>query len=383
MEIKSLKIPEMERISTGKVLIDNKNPNKMSKANFEALKKNIEKYGFIVPIITNEDYKIADGYHRWKAARELGMTEVSVIKLPLKEVDRRILRQVLNKLRGEHDLELDQEDFKFLMDEDALKDLEELLPELDLSIDLSDGEVEEDEFDVDKAKLKPKYDVKLGDVWQLGDHRLMCGDSIITGDVEILMNGQEPYLVFTDPPYGIDYSDIKGNHEKIINDHSLNNVGALISSSLSLACPVFICCNWKSYSVFESEMLKVGRPAKACIVWDKGSRIQNLDKFGKQHEFILYNGPFGGETTVDVDVWSISRETRKDHPTSKPLELCCRAIKHFKGLNVVDFFGGSGSTLIACEQLNRKCFMMEIDPVYCSVIIERWEKLTNKKAVKL
>ena len=111
-------------------------------------------------------------------------------------------------------------------------------------------------------------------------------------------------------------------------------------------------------------------------------RVQNLDKFFKQHEFILYYGEFGGQETLDGDVWQCSREVRKDHPTAKPVELCERAIRYSSDINkiVLDLFLGSGSTLIACEKLARKCYGMELDPKYCDVIVQRWEEFTGKKA---
>lgn len=122
---------------------------------------------------------------------------------------------------------------------------------------------------------------------------------------------------------------------------------------------------------------------KSCIVWDKQTRIQNLDKFAKQHEFILYAGEFGGEKTVDVDVWQVKREVRKDHPTAKPIELIIRAINTFNSIKIYDPFLGSGSTLIACEKTNRKCYGMEIDPHYCDVIVKRWEEFSGKKAERV
>ena len=126
-------------------------------------------------------------------------------------------------------------------------------------------------------------------------------------------------------------------------------------------------------------MESIGLDVKSCIVWDKGSGVQNLDKFYKRHEFILYSGPFGGEKTVDGDVWQISREVRNDHPTAKPVELCAKAIRYQEGNNVIDLFGGSGSTLIACEQTNRICYMMELDPKYCDVIRKRYAKFIGKE----
>ena len=129
----------------------------------------------------------------------------------------------------------------------------------------------------------------------------------------------------------------------------------------------------------------MGKPVKSCIIWDKEIGVQNLDKYFKQHEFILYTGKFGGQKTLRGDVLRLHREKSDVHPTMKPVRLVSIFIEDGSYLNdvVLDVFGGSGSTLIACEKLNRKCYMMELDPHYCDVIIKRWEDYTDKKAVKL
>ncbi|MCK4625068.1 MAG: site-specific DNA-methyltransferase [Phycisphaerae bacterium] len=141
---------------------------------------------------------------------------------------------------------------------------------------------------------------------------------------------------------------------------------------------MFVCCNWRSMPAFLRAIGNV--EFKACIVWDKTVRIQNLDKFAKQHEFVLYAGPYGGEKTIDVDVWQIPREVQDNHPTAKPTALARRAIKSISGVRVYEPFSGSGTTIIACEQLNRKCYAIEIEPRYIDVAVKRWEKLTGKQA---
>lgn len=201
------------------------------------------------------------------------------------------------------------------------------------------------------------------------------------------MGGEgQPVLVITDPPYNIDYSDVKGKHKKIKNDASSEQ---LFNKFLTQALNSFrsqrgyICCNWKSYHVFYKIMESVGLQPKACIVWDKETPIQHLDKFYKQHEFILYFGEFGGQKTVDGDVWRIKRQTRSDHPTSKPVELFVRAIKHSTVQNniILDIFLGSGSTLIAGEQTNRVLYGCEIDPSYVQVCVQRWIDFTGSDDV--
>ena len=214
-------------------------------------------------------------------------------------------------------------------------------------------------------------------------HRVLCGDSTKAEDVERVTGGEKAAVVFTDPPYGIDYSDVQGRFEKIAND--AEDPTDLVARAIVLqpAAAVYLCCNWRCLDAMVRAMKASGLEPKATIVWDKGSRIQNLDRYAKRHELIVYAGPYGGQVTLDDDVWEIARETRDDHPTAKPVELCGRAIQHASdpGAIVFDPFLGSGSTLIAAEQLDRRCFGMEIDPAYCDVIVKRWENLTGEEAV--
>ena len=191
-------------------------------------------------------------------------------------------------------------------------------------------------------------------------------------------------MVFTDPPYGIGYKDTKGKHKEIEGDDSLLNIDGLLLTTLENNCPTYVCCNWKSYSTFERVMTKNNREPKSCIVWDKEVRIQNLDKYYKQHEFILYYGLFGGQKTLRGDVWRMKRQVRRDHPTSKPVELIANAITDsvLEDNIILDLFLGSGSTLIASEKTNRICYGMELDPKYVDVIIKRYEDYTGNKAVK-
>jgi DNA modification methylase len=238
-----------------------------------------------------------------------------------------------------------------------------------------------DEDDVPPVPVEPVS--KLGDLYILGDHRLLCGDSTVLADVERLMGGQKADMVFTDPPYGIGYQDTKGKHAKIANDADLDGIPDLISLVLSNSCPLFICCNWKSWATYERAMTDAQKAPKSCIVWDKKVRIQNLDRFYKQHEFIAYYGPFGGQKTVAGDVWRCDREVSSEHPTAKPVALIEQALEYASMPKqiVQDLFGGSGSTLIACEKTGRRAYLMELDPKYCDVIVARYEQATGKKAV--
>ncbi len=217
-------------------------------------------------------------------------------------------------------------------------------------------------------------------MWLLGAHRLVCGDSTSPTDVDKLMGGGKADMVFTDPPYGVDYVAMRGSR-KIANDGDMDVAERVTREALSLASSsvAFVCCNWRSLTMTVDAMLDAGMAPKACIVWDKQRRVQNLDRFAKQHEFILYAGPYGGNPTIDVDVWQIARDFDPDHPTPKPVELVERAISAASnsGDVVLDPFGGSGSTLIACHQTGRVARLMELDPRYVDVICRRFQEHTG------
>jgi len=197
------------------------------------------------------------------------------------------------------------------------------------------------------------------------------------------MQGEKADMAFTDPPYNMNYSGIKREHKKIENDNINEDdfKHFLIKSLKYIPITSYVCCNWMTYDVFKQVLKEIKRPVKSCIVWDKETPAQHLDKYFKQHEFILYTGKLGGEKTLRGDVWKVRRGKSDSHPTMKPVELVAMAISDNQSMQiVVDPFLGSGTTLIACEQLNRICYGMEISPQYCDVIVNRWEKLTGKKA---
>jgi len=432
-----MKIPKAEMISTGKIIVDKTNPNVMDKKNYEALKKVIKKYGFIVPIITNKELVIADGYHRWKAARELGMTEVPVISLDVKEVDRKILRQVLNKLKGSHNEELDLEEFKILDKENAIGDLIDVLPGeeqkiRDLLNDFSDDKLKEEKFNVSEEikKAEENCQIKLGDVWELGTHRVMCGNATSPEDTNKLMKGDKAVLVFTDPPYNINYksfgfrkeernsyADGKYKHKAVFNDnltseeyleflskavkncfdHTVEksaiflwsgdkNLHIATESLLQNSYKVHQLCSWvKNNHVFSPGCL-FHKIMEFCVIgFKKGKKPYHNKKFLKNQNNIF-------ELEFDdfikyLNAWFVKRDLTNKYrpPTQKPKELTFPSINALteKQDITLDLFGGSGSTLIACEIKNRKCYMMELDPVYCQVIINRWERFTGKKAQKL
>ena len=211
----------------------------------------------------------------------------------------------------------------------------------------------------------------------------MCGDSTSIDAVEKLLNGSRPDMVFTDPPYNIDYQGVKDKREKIKNDKMDDSAFKdFLTQSLYSCETMYVCCSWQYSHLFKEAMETIGRKPKAMIVWDKVNPAQNLDKYYKQHELIYYYGDFGGHKTLRGDVWTLKRQKNTVHPTMKPVELIQLALEDQVGKHIVlDIFGGSGSTMIACEKLGRKARLMELDPKYCDVIVKRWEDFTGKQAV--
>lgn len=250
---------------------------------------------------------------------------------------------------------------------------------MEIEEEAEEKELKEDEVPEVDEEAEPT--VKMGQVWQLGRHRLMCGDSTKESDVEKLMGGVKADMLFTDPPYNVAFNGRSGKFEVIENDNLTEKdfekfIIDIIKQIKKLGVDTYyIWCNWKFYSILQTNL-----KFKACIVWAKN--VFGLGNgYRHQHEFCLFNGNIDKDIKNETDLWQIQKDTKYVHPTQKPVSLCGRAIQNHKKLkNIVDLFGGSGSTLIACEQLDRTCYTMELDPKYCDVIIKRYEQLTGDKA---
>jgi DNA modification methylase len=220
-----------------------------------------------------------------------------------------------------------------------------------------------------------------GDVWLLGRHRLMCGDSTSIDAVERLMDGRSVDLIFTDPPYNVAFNGRSGKHDVIKNDDlttaDFTNFISEVCSVISLqkAKAVYVWCNWKFYGELQGRL-----PYKACIVWAKN--VFGLGRgYRHQHEFCLFDGSVDDAIKNESDLWEIKKDTAYVHPTQKPVALSVRAFgNHIKLTCVLDLFGGSGSTLIGAEQTGRDAHIMELDPKYCDVIVKRWQEFTGQEA---
>lgn len=253
----------------------------------------------------------------------------------------------------------------------------------------------------DEDEVPERIDPKTnrGDLYELGPHRLLCGDSTHISAVERLMNGEKADMVFTDPPYNVNYnvdntsnpSGWSNSNRNIQNDHmsseeyfkfSIDMCGSI--SVITDGC-VYLCAAPGKDGRIIFRALDEAFHCSTTIIWNKSSMVMGRGKYHNKYEPIWFGWVKNGTNFVDdrtlVNVWDFNRPHRSDlHPTMKPVELIERAIIHASKSSVADVFGGSGSTLIACEKTNRRCFMMEIDPHYCDVIVARWEKYTGEKA---
>jgi 16S rRNA G966 N2-methylase RsmD len=365
------------------------NPREIDKEHLVKLVKYIKKYGLLTPLLVDgrDNKTVLGGNMRLQALRELKVEEIEVnivnIKSDAEAVEIALLdnNQFGRYVEGElislvdNFPELDLTDFEI-----DLKPIS--LSELQRSVDV-EPEVEEDNFEPPK---EAKYQIEQGEIWQLGDHRLMCGDSTKIEDIEKLMDGQKAGMVFTDPPYGISLRIGSGNGNGITNKNDykyiLNDDDTVVARDVfyyiqTLNIPIIY---WGAN--YFTDFLP---PSRCWIVWNKKEGLPQDDFVGIE---LAYTNLDKHSMLVGIQWKGMIKQgetgQKRVHPNQKPIQLIVEVINYAgDGGSVIDLFGGSGSTLIACEQLKRKCYMMELDPYYCSVIIERWEKLTGKEAVKL
>jgi len=346
----------------------------------------IKEFGFTNPILIDEDNGIIAGHGRLLAARKLGLDTVPTITLKgLTDAQKKAYVIADNQLALNAGWDLD-----------ALKLELETLQELDFDIDLLGFE---DDFidgllddgptdgltDEDDCPEPPADPVSvLGDIWQLGNHRLMCGDSTSIDAIDKLMDGQPVEMLFTDPPYNVAFNGRSGKHDVIKNDDlSDEDFGSFIDNVIqtikTIDPPVYyIWCNWRFYGILQEAL-----EYKSCIVWAKNVFGMG-NGYRHQHEFCLYNGKIDGHIKNESDLWEIKKDHAYVHPTQKPVALSVRAFSnHIKQKNVLDLFGGSGSTLIGAEETGRKAFVMELDEKYVDVIINRWQDFTGKQAIHI
>jgi len=343
----------------------------------------IKEFGFTNPILLAPDNSIIAGHGRLQAVKRLGHEEVPCIivqGLTKTQIKALIIADNQLALNAGWDLEKLSVEVEGLKDEDFNIDI--LGFEDDFIKDLLNKQNQglTDEDAIPEVEENPKS--KLGDIFILGNHRLMCGDSTSKDNLKLILNDNRIDMVFTDPPYNIDYKGIK-DQRKILNDKMDDDSFVEFLNNSLVGCEtMYVCCSWQYAHLFRKAMINIGRKPKAMIIWDKVNPAQHLDKYFKQHEIIFYYGDFGGHKTIRGDIWTLKRKKNTLHPTMKPVELITMALEDQKDKkNIYDGFLGSGSTIIACEKLNRNCFGMELDPKYCDVIIQRWQQFTGKEAI--
>ena len=363
-----------------------KNPRKNDKS-VDKVAQSIDQFGFRVPVVIDKDNVIVCGHTRYKAAQKLQLASIPcVVADDLTDEQIKAYRLADNKVSedSEWDIDLLAEELNGIIDIDMSD-----FGFLDIEDDSDIEDAQEDNF---TAEIPDEPKAKYGDIYQLGNHRLMCGDSTSVDDVKNLMvGGQVANIVFTDPPYGYNYqSNMREKSEKfdvIENDDKILD----FFPNVKMFCNgfVFICTTWKVLDKW-IPLFKRYFDLTNMIIWDKGGGgIGDLKHtFATDYEVILCASN-GKEITGKRigSVWAIDKDSANSyvHPMQKPVKLSKLAIRNTTNKRdiVLDLFGGSGSTLIACEQLNRICYMMEYDPKYVDVIIKRWEDFTGKKAVLL
>lgn len=354
---------------------------------YEKLKCSMEQFGYVEPVIWNATTsRVVGGHQRLKILIDMGITELECVVVTLDEEKEKALNIALNKISGEWDndklalliSDLQGADFDVSLTGFEPAELESLFRE-----DTKNG-VQDDIFDVDAELQKPTFS-KLGDVWQLGNHRLVCGDATKAETYDLLMNGKQTNLVVTDPPYNVNY---EGSAGKIKNDSMDEErfeqflLDSYINMERHMAndASIYVFHSDSHGLTFRKAFEDAGFYLSGCCIWKKQSFVLGRSPYQWQHEPVLFGWKKKGKHQwytgrKESTIWEFDKPKKNgDHPTMKPLPLLAYPIMNSSMSNciVLDPFGGSGSTLIACEQINRICHMIELDEKFCDVIVKRY-----------
>jgi len=393
----------IERWPTAKLLPYARNARTHSEEQVAQIAASIVEFGFTNPILAGSDGVIVAGHGRLAAAQKLGLDTVPVVVLDhLTPTQRRALIIADNRIAEKAgwddamlriELQSLQEDGFNLditgFDADALAEImagEETMVE---------GNTDEDAV----PELSETPISRPGDVWILGNHRLGCGDATQASSYGQLVAGQRVQMIWSDLPYNVNYANsakdkLRGKHRPILNDNLGEGFYDFVFDALSLMLPhcdgaVYIAMSSSELDTLQAAFRDAGGKWSTFIIWAKHTFTLGRADYQRQYEPILYGWPEGGSRhwcgdRDQGDVWNIKKPARNDlHPTMKPVELMERSIRNSSrpGDVVLDCFGGSGSTLIAAEKAGRRCFMMELDPKYCDVIVRRWQEFSGGKAI--
>lgn len=427
-KVENPKLLEYKLVAIDKLVPYAKNAQLHTPEQIDKLVAIIKEVGWTNPILLQRPFDVVAGHGRIMAGKQIGYTELPCLFVEdMTEVQRRAYILADNQMTkmAEWDKDLLQGEAEFLLEQGY--DIQLTGFELDeFGFDNPDDPDEDEEADDEEESETPPK-AKLGEIYVLGNHRLMCGDSGNLEHVARLMDGEKAKMVFTDPPYNVDYSgNGKNTSSKIMNDHMedgafsefLVGVFAAMKEFSQPNAPAYVCYASREHRAFENSLEENGYKVRAQIIWVKNIASFGFANYKWKHEPILYCVPadmpvdFYGdrkqittweykpsdeellkearallesENDEDKTVWHFDRDTDYEHPTQKPVRLPARAIINSSRDNdiVLDLFGGSGSTLIAAEHTNRHARLMELDPKYVDKIIERWERLTGEKAEKV
>jgi DNA modification methylase len=390
MEIKTFKIEDLIEYA--------RNPRK-NDAVVDKMVSCIQEFGFRIPIVAKSDGSVVDGHLRLKAAKKLGMTEVPVVIADdLTNAQIKAFRLIANQ--SANWAEWDDELLKL-----ELEDLKNLNFNLDLTgFDLDKiekflkGSEEEKEYFDEPIVQEASIITKPGDLWILGDHKLLCGDATKKEDFQKLLGDEKADMVFTDPPYNVNYGTnqrdvIRGNTRAIKNDN-IENFAEFIEKACANILEYSNGAVYIFMSAFEFDTLvqafeKVGGNLSTIIVWIKNHFAVGKSDYQRQHEIILYGWKKGADhhwcgDRTQSDIWSFDRvNANRLHPTMKPVALVKQAVINSSKIAdiVLDPFCGSGTTIIACEKISRSARCIELEPKYVDVAIRRWQKLTKQNAI--
>ncbi|WP_186422563.1 site-specific DNA-methyltransferase [Lacrimispora celerecrescens] len=380
---------EFWRIKIKDLIPASYNPRKKLKPGdmeYEKIKRSIEEFGYVEPVIVNSDLTIIGGHQRVTVLSDLGYEEIDCIVVEIDKTKEKGLNIALNKITGEWNKELLADLIRDLQESDfdvAFTGFEP--PEIEQLFNaVHDKNITEDDFDVEAELQKPAV-AKQGDVWLLGRHRLVCGDSTLPETYDVLMDGKKANLVVTDPPYNVNYEGTAGS---IQNDHMedekfyqfLFSAFVNMEASMEQDASIYVFHADTEGLNFRSAFKAAGFYLSGTCIWKKQSLVLGRSPYQWQHEPVLFGWKKGGKHNWYSDrkqttIWEFDRPKQsRDHPTMKPIGLVAYPIQNSCMSNciILDPFGGSGSTLIACEQTNRICYMAELDEKFVDVIANRY-----------
>ena len=355
---------------------------------YEKLKRSMTEFGYVEPIIWNEETgNIVGGHQRYKVLVAEGHTEVECVIVKMSPEREKALNVALNKVTGDWEFEaladlikdLEAQDFDVTLTGFDAAEIEDLFSQV------HDKDATDDDYDVNKALEEAAF-VKQGDVWLLGRHRLLCGDATKPEDVEKLMDGNKANLVLTDPPYNVDFesaSGLKIRNDKQDNDTFYSFLLAAFKNMAEHTAPggsIYVFHADTEGLNFRKAFIEAGFHLSGVCIWRKNSLVLGRSPYNWIHEPILFGWLRGGKHKwftgrSETTVWNYDKPKKNgEHPTMKPVPLLCYPIKNSSQVNgiVMDLFGGSGSTLIACEQIDRIAYTLELDPKYATVIVKRY-----------